>query len=73
MIGIDTNILVALAVAEHEFHTRTHAILDPMLAAGKPYALTADVVCEFLHAVTDARRVVQPLSMAEALVKARAW
>jgi predicted nucleic acid-binding protein len=72
MIGLDTNILVALAAKEHVFHDRAHAVFDPLFVAGEEYALTPDVLCEFLHAVTDARRVARPLSMSEALNEARA-
>jgi predicted nucleic acid-binding protein len=35
MTGIDTNILIALDIAQHEFHGRAHAVFDPMLASGK--------------------------------------
>lgn len=73
MIGLDTNILVALVLAEHELHGRAHAVLKREIQNGEQFALTPDVISEFLHAVTDPRRFERPLSMAQALADARYW
>ena len=73
MIGIDTNILMALALVDHEFHARTDEVLRLEIARGEDFAVTPAVLAEFIHAVTDPRRVERPLTMAQALDDARYW
>jgi len=41
--------------------------------AGEHFAIAAQVVTEFVHIVTDARRFTAPLTMEHALERARAW
>ena len=73
MTGLDTNILVALVVKEHEFHERATATLNWEISQGETFAVTPAVLAEFIHAVTDARRVERPLDMAQALADAHYW
>lgn len=68
MIGIDTNILVAHAIADHPSHRRVRESIDRLLAAGCVLALTSGILSEFIHIVTDPRRFEHPLTMAEALI-----
>ena len=58
--GLDTGFLVAAEVAEHADHARARALLARLLAAGDRCALAPQVLTEFLHVVTDARRFTQP-------------
>ena len=44
-----------------------------MLDGGDELALAPQVVSEFLHVVTDARRFQRPLTMDQALDKAKFW
>ena len=73
MIGVDTNILMALALAEHQFHARASETLRSEIGAGEMFAITPAVLAEFIHAVTDPRRAERPLTMTQALDDARYW
>jgi toxin-antitoxin system PIN domain toxin len=67
MIGLDCNILVQLAFADHEANARTIAAVQAETQKGEKLVFPSLVVAEFLHVVTDARRFAPPLTMAEAL------
>ncbi len=67
MIGLDCNILVQLAFADHPANAKTLSIVQTETARGTKLVLPALVVTEFLHVATDARRFAPPLSMTEAL------
>ena len=67
MIGLDCNILVQLAIADHPTHEKTLAAVQTEARRGVKLVLPALVVTEFLHVVTDERRFSPPLTMAEAL------
>lgn len=74
MIGLDTSFLVAVAVREHPLHAPAWAVFDRDLRgrAGS-VALAPQVLAEFVHVVTDARRFERPLSTEEALAIADRW
>ena len=67
MTGLDCNILVQLALADHPAHTATVAVVQTETQRGEPLVFPSLVVTEFLHVVTDARRFDPPLTMIEAL------
>jgi predicted nucleic acid-binding protein len=71
--GFDTSFLVAAEVAEHPEHAAVWQRITQLRAQGARFGLTTPVLAEFVHIVTDARRFTQPLTMAEALIKARVW
>lgn len=71
--GFDTSFLVAAEVAEHPEHDGVWRRIRELKAQGSDFALTALVVAEFVHIVTDARRFKTPLTMAQALAEARWW
>jgi predicted nucleic acid-binding protein len=71
--GIDTGFLVAVELAEHPEHGSTRARLGELIAAGDRLSLAPQVLAEFLHVVTDARRFERPLEMDEALRLAGQW
>lgn len=73
MIGIDANVLVALAVGEHPQHGPAVRAFEQELAAGEEIVLSAGVGAEFLHVVTDPRRITPAREMAEAVAWLRAW
>lgn len=74
MIGADTTFLVELEIQEHPAHTSARALLQrEVLAARVPMALAPQVLAEFIHVATDPRRFQRPLTMAEAIAKARFW
>jgi predicted nucleic acid-binding protein len=67
MIGLDCNILVQLAVADHPFNLQTVAKLRAESASGEKFVFPPLIATEFLHVVTDDRRISPPLNMAEAI------
>jgi predicted nucleic acid-binding protein len=67
MIGLDCNILVQLALADHAANSQTTAAVQAETQKGEKLVFPSLVVAEFLHVTTDARRFAPPLTMAEAL------
>jgi predicted nucleic acid-binding protein len=74
MIGVDTTFLVQLELVELPAHKVAHGLLQrEVLQPQVPLALTPQVLAEFIHVVTDPRRFQRPLTMGQALGKARFW
>ncbi len=74
MIGVDTSVVVQLEIIEIPGHRRAHELLrSEVLDRGEELALAPQVLTEFLHVVTDPRRFQRPLTMEQALLKARFW
>jgi predicted nucleic acid-binding protein len=71
--GIDTDFLVALEVVDHPFHRTADALLRDLLTAGHDFAIAPQTLAEFIHVVTDAKRMPQPLSMTDAIARAEGW
>src|SRR5208282_4810797 len=67
MTGLDCNILVQLAFADHAANGKTIAALQSETQKGEKLVFPSLVVAEFLHVATDARRFAPPLTMTEAL------
>jgi len=67
MIGLDCNILVQLAFADHPANLKTLSIVHSEISHGSMLVFPSLVVNEFLHVATDARRFFPPLTMTEAL------
>ena len=67
MIGLDCNILVQLAIADHPANAKTLAAVQAETARGKKLVFPPLVATEFLHVVTDERRFAPPLTMSEAI------
>lgn len=61
--GADTTFLIAVEIIEHEHHADALRVLNELLAQGDRIALAPQVLAEFLHVVTDARRFERPLSI----------
>ena len=73
MIGVDANVLVALAADSHPNHPQALAAFERELAANEEIALSLSVGAEFLHAVTDPRRLTPALEMTEAIRWLKEW
>lgn len=71
--GIETDFLVAVEIAEHPFHREADALLQSLLADGHDLALAPQTLAEFIHIVTDGKRMPQPLVLAEAINRAEHW
>src|SRR6266478_2629130 len=67
MIGLDCNILVQLAFADHPANVGTVAAVLAETKRGHKLVFPSLVVAEFLHVATDPRRFAPPLTMLEAL------
>jgi predicted nucleic acid-binding protein len=71
--GIDTDFLVAVEIRDHPFHREADALLQSLLGDGHDFALVPQTLAEFIHLVTDGKRMPQPLTMAEAISRAEHW
>jgi len=67
MTGLDSNILVQLAVAQHPRNGDTTALFQTEVQRGEIFALPSLVATEFLHIVTDGRRFNPPMTQIVAL------
>jgi predicted nucleic acid-binding protein len=67
MTGLDSNILVQLALQDHPANVATIAAVQAETQRGHRLVFPSLVVDEFLHVITDARRFSPPLTMIEAL------
>lgn len=67
MTGLDCNILVQLALADHPANAATAAVVQAEVQSGSRLVFPPLVINEFLHVITDARRFNPPLTMIEAL------
>jgi predicted nucleic acid-binding protein len=67
MIGLDCNILVQLAFADHPANLKTLSIVQAETVQGNKLVFPSLVVNQFLHVATDARRFAPALTMTEAL------
>jgi len=74
MVGVDTTVLIHLEIRETPEHARAHEWLSRITTdGGQTIALASQVLTEFIHIVTDSQRFQQPLSMGDAIDKARTW
>lgn len=71
--GIDTDFLVAAEITGHPNHHAADALLSRLLDAGHDFALAPQTLAEFIHIVTDPRRMPKPLTMAAAIARAEHW
>jgi len=71
--GIDTDFLVAAEIRDHPFHRPADALLQRLLTDGHDLAVAPQMLAEFIHIVTDPKRMPQPLSMADAIGRAEHW
>ena len=67
MIGLDCNVLVQIAIADHPVNARTLAAVQSEVQQREKLVFPSLVATEFLHVVTDERRFSPPLTMPEAL------
>lgn len=74
MIGLDTTVLVAHELGGLKNHRKVREQVGAIVRAGKTgFALSPQVIEEFLHVVCDPRRFERPLDFDEALRRARWW
>lgn len=68
--GIDTDFLVAVEILDHPFHHQAEALLQGLISDGHDLAVAPQTLAQFIHVVTDAKRMPKPLTMAEAISRA---
>jgi predicted nucleic acid-binding protein len=71
--GIDSDFLVAAEVRDHPFHREADALLQSLLSDGHDLAVAPQTLAEFIHIVTDGKRMPQPLTLVEAVARAEHW
>ena len=71
--GLDTSFLVALEVGSHADHAACRSRFQRLLKAGDSFALSPQVLAELIHVVTDARRFSSPLTLEQAVQRAKIW
>lgn len=71
--GIDTDFLVACEILDHPFHQSADKLLRNLLEDGHHLALAPQTLAEFIHIVTDQRRMPVPLNVADATSRAEQW
>jgi predicted nucleic acid-binding protein len=71
--GVDSGFLIAAAVIEHADHVAARNTLARLLRAGDLFAVAPQVLAEFIHIVTDARRFSKPLDVSKARNLAEQW
>lgn len=71
--GLDTSFLVAVEVSCHADHAAARRTAELLRRNGDRFALAPQVLSEFVHIVGDPRRFTAPLTMEQALERAKAW
>jgi predicted nucleic acid-binding protein len=71
--GLDTSYLVAMEVRSHEDHSAARSRFQKLAKARDTFALAPQVLAEFIHVVTDAKRFSAPLKMKDAVERADMW
>lgn len=71
--GLDTSFLVAAELHEHPLHTFARGVIEGIRQKDQLIAIAPQVLIEFIHVVTDAKRVQNPFSMAFAIDAADGW
>lgn len=73
IFGLDTTLLVEMEVAAHPGHAVARELVASTLAEGHSFALAPQVLAEFIHVVSDARRFERPLDVGRARERAQSW
>jgi len=71
--GIDTDFLVACEIVDHPFHHPADRLLQKLLGEEHHFALAPQTLAEFIHVVTDPRRMPEPLVVTDAISRAENW
>ncbi len=71
--GLDTSFLVAVEVSSNKDNSRARWGFHKLLKAQDVFALTPQILAEFIHVVTDVRRFSSPLNLEEAVERAEIW
>lgn len=72
-LGVDTDFLVAVEQTAHPGHQDAYRLFRDHIDRQSIFVLAPQVLAEFLHVITDARRFSVPMEMATALERAEWW
>jgi predicted nucleic acid-binding protein len=72
IVGIDTDVLVHWVMQGAPRHRAARRFVRKQVARGHQLGVAQQVLMEFVHVVTDARRFERPLTMKQAVTTARA-
>lgn len=72
-VGIDTDFLVCLSIKEHPRHSKALELWEELGEKKAHWVLLPQVITEFLHVITDARRFERPPTMPAALSIVEQW
>lgn len=73
LIGIDTTFLVQLEVSQDPSHAAARNWLEMAVGQGHRFALAPQVLAEFIHVGSDAKRFANPLTVPALIARAEAW
>lgn len=71
MIGIDSSFLVSFEIGSHPANADARSVAGRYRS--ELFGLAPQVLAEFVHVVTDAKRLERPLTFLEALERAERW
>jgi predicted nucleic acid-binding protein len=71
--GLDTSFPVAAELTEHPQHLAARALMAKLVANRDQMVIVPQVLAEFIHVATDARRFERPLSTEDARNLAEQW
>jgi len=71
--GVDASFLIALELDEHLDHDAARDTFTRHVSTGDRFATAPQVLAEFIHVVTDARRFSRPAGMTKAISLAEQW
>ena len=71
--GLDTSFLVQIEVTEQHGHGLARELKDRLLRESATFALAPQILCEFIHIVTDPKRFEHPLETDEAVRRSMIW
>lgn len=58
-VAIDTDFLVAVEIRDRLFHKPADALLGRLLDEGHKLAVAPQILAEFVHVVTDSKRLME--------------
>ena len=71
--AVDTDFLFAAEIRDHTFHRPADDLLSRLLESGHNLAVAPQNLAQFIHVVTDPRRLAKPLALEEAVERAEQW
>ena len=71
--GLDTTALLEFEFSQHPNHESIRHLIENILNKGDKLGIAPQVISEFIHVASDAKRFEKPLSVRAALKRAEIW